>query len=90
MDSDHKCIFGDDDHQIHLTSCLNSAHLREGLDVEGRDLDLVKYFHLVFRERMQEEERDKDKERNKKYKTSNTSHITVHLFIVLYDFLSKL
>ena len=84
IDSDHKCICGDDDHQIYLTYCSNSAQLREGLDVEGRDLDLVKYFHLIFRERIQEEERDK------RYKTSNTSHITVHLFIILYDFPSKL
>ena len=60
----HKCICGEDDHQIHLTSCPSYVHLREGLDVEGSDLDLVRYYQLVLRERMQAEEREE--ERNKR------------------------
>ena len=63
---DHRCICGEDDHQIHLTSCPSYAHLRERLDVEERDLDLIRFYQLVIEERMQAEEREDDKERNQR------------------------
>ena len=65
-DSDHKCICGNEDHQKHLTSCPSYTHLREGLDVEGSDLDLVRFYQLVINERVQEEEREQDRKGNKR------------------------
>ena len=53
-DNEYKCICGEDDHQSHLTSCPSYSHLREGLDVEGSERDLVTYFQLVIREREME------------------------------------
>ena len=52
----YKCICGEDDHQVHLTSCPSYAHLREGLDVETSDTDLVRYYQLIIREREQRED----------------------------------
>ena len=56
IDTDHKCICGEEDQQIHLTSCVSYKHLREGLDLEGSDLDLVRYYQRIIRERETEEE----------------------------------
>ena len=61
----NKCICGEFDHQVHLTSCPSYAHLRDGLDVLGSDLDLVRYYQLVIRERVQAEEREEQKQRNR-------------------------
>ena len=49
----HKCICGDNDHQVHLTLCPSYEHLMEGLDLEGSDTDLVRYYQLIIREREQ-------------------------------------
>ena len=47
----YKCICGEDDHQVHLTSCPSYKHLREGLNLEGSDTDLVRYYQLIIKER---------------------------------------
>ena len=59
IENKHKCKCTEDDTQSHLTSCAAYAHLRVGLDLEESDMDLVRYYQLVIREREQEEERDK-------------------------------
>ena len=51
----YKCICGEDDHQVHLTMCPSYAHLREGLDLDESDNDLVRYYQMVIREREQGE-----------------------------------
>ena len=51
-----KCICGEDDFQSHLTSCDMYANLREGLDLERSDIDLVTYYQRVIRQREQAEE----------------------------------
>ena len=68
--NEYKCICGEDDHQSHLTSCPSYQHLRQGLDLEGSDADLVRFYQLVIRERVQAEEREEEKERNKEKETS--------------------
>ena len=50
-------ICGAEDHQIHWTSCVGYKHLRDGLDLDGSDLELVRYYQLITKEREQEEER---------------------------------
>ena len=52
----HKCICGEDDHQVHLTSCMSYAHLWEGLDLKESDNDFVRYYQLIIREREQVED----------------------------------
>ena len=66
-DNMYKCTCGEDDHQSHLVTCSSYTHLRDGLDLEGSDHDLVKYFQKVIREREAEEERTQKegKERNR-------------------------
>ena len=49
-----KCICGEDDHQSHLSYFESYAHLREGLDLERSDRDLVIYYQHVIREIEQE------------------------------------
>ena len=49
--NNYKCVCGEDDIQSHLIHCSSYAHLRDGLNLEGSDEDLVKYFQLVIRER---------------------------------------
>ena len=51
MDNDHKCKCKEDDMQEHLATCGAYAHLREGLEIEKSDKDLVIYFQRVIRER---------------------------------------
>ena len=46
-----------DDHQEHLISCPSYAHLREGLDLEGSDTDLVRYYQLIISYREEREDR---------------------------------
>ena len=47
----YKFICGEDDDQVHLTSCPSYEHLRVGLNIKGSDTDLVEYYQLVIRER---------------------------------------
>ena len=54
--SHYKCTCKEEDNHEHLTSCDSYNHLREGLDLEGRDLDLVRHYQLVIKEREKEEE----------------------------------
>ena len=51
-----KCVCGKDDHRYHICTCSEYANLREGLDLESNDLDLVLYYQRVIRQREQEEE----------------------------------
>ena len=51
---------GEDDHQSHLPYCRSYVHLREGLNLEDSDHDLVLYFQRVVRERERETDRDGD------------------------------
>ena len=60
-----KCKCGEDDHQSHLPFCQSYAHLRDGLDLQRSDLDLVVYYQRVIREREQEEERGSGVERGR-------------------------
>ena len=53
----YKCTCGEDDFQSHLFTCSSYTHLRDGLDLEGSDHDLVRFFQLVIREHKAEEER---------------------------------
>ena len=53
----YKCTCMEDDYQEHLISCPSYAHLREGLDLEGSDTDLVRYYQRVISDREQREER---------------------------------
>ena len=55
-----KCSCGEDDIQSHLPHCLSYEHLREGLNLEESDHDLVLYFQRVIREREREADRDGD------------------------------
>ena len=52
---EQKCISGEDDHQSHLTSSPSYQHLRQDLDLEGSDSDLVRFYQLVIREREEQE-----------------------------------
>ena len=55
-----KCSCGEDDYQSHLPHCLSYEHLREGLNLEDSDHDLVLFFQRVIREREREDDRDAD------------------------------
>ena len=57
-----KCSCGEDDHQSHLPFCRSYEHLREGLNLEESDYDLVLYFQRVVREREKEADRDGESE----------------------------
>ena len=54
----YKCTCMEDDHQEHLISCPSYAPLREGLDLERSDTDLVRYYQLVISDREQREEQE--------------------------------
>ena len=49
-----KCKCGDLDTQVHLTYCHSYEHLREDLDLEGDESDLVTYYQRVIKERENE------------------------------------
>ena len=53
-----KCGCGEDDYQSHLPFCNIYANLRDGLDIEGSDLDLVIYYQRLIRQREWEGERE--------------------------------
>ena len=64
--NEHNCICGEEDDQVHLIFCQSYAHLREELDLEGSDLDLVRYYQRIIRERVQVEEREQEEVRNRR------------------------
>ena len=53
--NDYRCGCGEYDHQVHLTSCPQYKHLKEGLNMET-DTGLVRFYQLVIREREKEKE----------------------------------
>ena len=53
----YRCVCKEEDHQAHLTSCMQYKHLQEGLDMRS-DIDLVRFYQLVIREREKEKETD--------------------------------
>ena len=55
----YKCSCGEEDHQSHLISCPSYQHLRQGLDLERSDSDLVRYYQLIIKEREQKEDKGK-------------------------------
>ena len=58
--NNYKCKCGDHlDTQNNLLACRLYEHLREGLDLANSDTDLVKYFQLVIKERLQEQDNNK-------------------------------
>ena len=46
-----KCKCGDEDTQSHLSFCRSYEHLREGLNLQNNDHDLVLYYQRVIKER---------------------------------------
>ena len=46
-----KCGCGEEDRQAHLLTCPLYEHLRQDLDLENSDKDLVSFYQLVIKER---------------------------------------
>ena len=45
------CGCGEEDRQAHLLTCPLYEHLRQDLDLENSDKDLVSFYQLVIKER---------------------------------------
>ena len=53
-----RCVCGQPDQQAHLQTCRSYLHLQQGLDME-QDTDLVRFYQLVIKERLENEESNK-------------------------------
>ena len=52
--NNYRCECGDEDNQDNLLTCPLYEHLRKGLDIVKSDIDLVTYFQLVLKQRLEE------------------------------------
>ena len=74
-----KCLCGEEDSQSHLLHCLHYEHLRNDLNLETNDHDLVLFFQRVVREREKREKRGLEVSEETIFPSFNdSSHNTSH------------